>query len=147
MCICISSSNMICDIISSWQTLQWAPVLRPKTSKNLFGTVFFFRTMLKINSRIWFGPVHSNVHFEDWVECNTAIFSVVQYEVRPKKKIWCFCNLIKIRSPYWLPIFYRLFLVATLGSRCGDLILIRLVFLLIFLKKKYGRYSPFECYI
>jgi hypothetical protein len=54
-----------------WEKLssRWAPVLRTKTSKSLFGPVnfsVFFKNYIKINSRIWFEPVNSNFHFEDW---------------------------------------------------------------------------------
>ena len=44
-------------------------VLWPKTSKTLFGPVnfsVFIQKYLKINSRIWFGPVNSNFHFKDF---------------------------------------------------------------------------------
>jgi hypothetical protein len=57
------------DMVRLTQSSRWAPVLRSKTSKTLFGPVnlsVFFKNYTKINSRIWFGPVNSNFHFEDW---------------------------------------------------------------------------------
>ena len=62
-----------------WQSSQWAPVLRPKTSKILFGPVHFsvfLKIYIKINSRIWFGPVNSHFHF-DW---NGAHMSIICYK-------------------------------------------------------------------
>ena len=40
---------------------------RPKISKTLFGPVNFqlFKNYIKINSRIRFGPVNTNIHFDD----------------------------------------------------------------------------------
>jgi hypothetical protein len=61
-----------CSNRPSW----WEPVLQPKTSKTLYRpvnfSVIFVRTM-KINSRIWFGPVNSNFHIQicgiDIIKC------------------------------------------------------------------------------
>jgi hypothetical protein len=50
------------------QSSRWAPVLWPKSSKTLFGPVnfsVFIYNYIKINSRILFGPVNSNFHFEE----------------------------------------------------------------------------------
>jgi hypothetical protein len=47
---------------SSW----WAQVLRPKNCKTLFGSVILFRIIhMKIDTRIWFGPVNSYVFIEN----------------------------------------------------------------------------------
>ena len=56
------------DVSQSW---RWTQVLRPKTSKSLFGPVNvsgFFFNYIKINSKIWFWPVNSNFHFENWFQ-------------------------------------------------------------------------------
>ena len=54
------------------QSSRWSPVLWPNTSKTIRTSTFFsfnldmhFVYIYKINSRIWFGPVNSNFHFED----------------------------------------------------------------------------------
>ena len=59
-------------VIKFWrnqrQSSGWAPVLWSKTSKSLFGPVIFsvfIQNYIEINSRISFGPVNSNFHFED----------------------------------------------------------------------------------
>ena len=53
-----------------YQSSRWTPVISPKIRKTLFGrinfSVFIYKYIHKINSRIWFGPVNSNVHFENW---------------------------------------------------------------------------------
>ena len=59
------------NVFMKWEKLssRGAQVLRTKTSKTLFGPVnfsVFFKNYTKINSRIWFEPVNSNFHFEDW---------------------------------------------------------------------------------
>ena len=69
---CIQHYMQFCKIhtflVRVMQSSTWAPVLRPKTSKTLFGQVnysAFFKKYIKINTWILFGPVNSNFHFED----------------------------------------------------------------------------------
>jgi hypothetical protein len=56
------------------QSSRWAPVIWPKTSETVCTSVFFsfFKPYIKINSRIWLGPVNSNFRFEYW-SCNICL--------------------------------------------------------------------------
>jgi hypothetical protein len=80
------------------QFSRWPPVLRPKTSKTLFGPVLFsilcrytVYIWYKINTRIWFGAVNSNFHFEDWVTYPNNVgkqsFDYLQWSLS-KPKLW-----------------------------------------------------------
>ena len=72
-----------------YQSLRWALVLRPKTSKNFVWTNgssffnFYFELFVKINSRIWFETVNSSFHFKN---CNIVQLFLIfechnQYEI------------------------------------------------------------------
>jgi hypothetical protein len=75
------------------QSSRWSPVLRPKTSNTLFWPVNFsdfIYKYIKINSRIWFGPVNSNFHFEDcWLKTPSNIWqNPISSDIQMNFRIW-----------------------------------------------------------
>jgi hypothetical protein len=112
---------------------RWAPVLRPKTSKTFVQTSKFFSFYLdiyiKINSRIWFGPVNSIFLFEDclpWYLIYKNVYWLTEYFLSHNiKKNWKFVNTV-----LW-STFSTLLLCVKIKESCCKILHIVLIFFII----------------